>query len=164
MIRSSLPSLCFCLTINLNHSLNFIPTESFLYAQGTAPVCPCTADSLWCCCESPTVWHTQAGSVWGWMRQHHTPVLCGMIASLALLSSCNLLSLYCLLETSWAFFSVIISFQVCSVFFLTVFLVSVSFISLLLFITSFLVTTFFSFSSSLVEPSWLGRYRYIFIY
>lgn len=36
MILSSLPSLCFCLTINLNHSVNFIPTESFLYAQGTA--------------------------------------------------------------------------------------------------------------------------------
>lgn len=144
MIRSSLPSLCFCLTINLNHSLNFIPTESCLYAQGTAPVCPCTADSLWCCCESPTVWHTQAGSVWGWMRQHHTPVLCGMIASLALLSSCNLLSLYCLLETSWAFFSVIISFQVCSVFFSYCFS-GPCFIYFSSTLISFLVTTFFLF-------------------
>lgn len=36
MILSSLASLCFCLTINLNHPVNFIPTESFLYAQGTA--------------------------------------------------------------------------------------------------------------------------------
>lgn len=108
MIFLSLPSLSFCLSINLNHSLYFIPLQSLFYThKGIAAISAVAIDSLWWCFNLPGVWHAVGAlcetGEWGSPHSH----------SLASSGGDGLLSIFILLQPV---FSLLVIFKTSQVF------------------------------------------------